>query len=104
MKRGEIWWAHLPPPVGTRPVLLLSRDEAIAVRESVAVAPATTRRRGLKTEVFVSVREGMPKDCVINLDSIGTVERATLSQRICLLSSERMDQVHQAIKFALDLP
>lgn len=104
MRRGEIWWAHLPPPVGTRPVLLLSRDEAIVARESVTVAPATTKKRGLQTEVLMSVREGMPKDCVINLDSIGTVEKATLGQRICLLSSEKMDQVHQAIKFALDLP
>ena len=104
MKRGEIWWAHLPPPVGTRPVLLLSRDEAIAVRESVTVAPATTKKRNLKTEVFVSIREGMPKDCVVNLDSIGTVEKTTLSQRVCELSAEKMDQVHRAIQFALDLP
>lgn len=103
MKRGEVWWAHLPPPVGTRPVLLLSRDEAIAVRESVTVAPATTRRRGLKTEVWVTAREGMPKDCVINLDSIGTVEKAALTQRICLLSHQKMDEVHRAIQFALDL-
>lgn len=104
MKRGEMWWAHLPLPVGTRPVLLLSRDEAISVRESVTAAPATTRKRGLKTEVFVNAREGMPKNCVINLDSIGTIEKAVLSQRICLLSPEKMEQVHQAIKFALDLP
>ena len=104
MKQGEVWWAHLPPPVGTRPVLLLSRDEAIAVRESVTVAPATTRRRGLKTEVFVSAQEGMPKDCVVNLDSLGTIEKTTLSQRVCLLSPDKMEQVHQAIRFALDLP
>ena len=32
MKRGEIWWADLPPPVGRRPVLLLSRDRAYVVR------------------------------------------------------------------------
>lgn len=103
MRRGEIWRVHLPPPVGTRPVLLLSRDEAIVVRESVTVAPATTRKRGLQTEVLVSVREGMSKDCVINLDSIGTVEKAVLSQRICALTPEKMNEVDRAIKFALDL-
>ncbi len=51
MKRGEIWWAELAPPAGRRPVLLLSRNEAYAVRELVMVAPLTTRIRGIPSEV-----------------------------------------------------
>ena len=39
MRRGEVWWADLPPPAGRRPVLLLSRNEAYAVRQLVTVAP-----------------------------------------------------------------
>ena len=31
MKRGEIWWARLPPPTGRRPVALVSRDAAYAI-------------------------------------------------------------------------
>ena len=38
MKRGEVWWANLPKPVGRRPVVLLSRNAAYAVRASVTVA------------------------------------------------------------------
>ena len=41
MLRGEIWWAKLPPPVGRRPVLLLSRNEAYAVRNAITVAEVT---------------------------------------------------------------
>jgi mRNA-degrading endonuclease toxin of MazEF toxin-antitoxin module len=43
MKRGEVWWADLPAPVGRRPVLLLSRDRAYAVRNAVTVAFLTMR-------------------------------------------------------------
>jgi len=39
VRRGEIWWADLPPPAGRRPVLLLSRDEAYAIRGLITVAP-----------------------------------------------------------------
>ena len=39
MKRGEVWWAELPPPTGRRPVVLLSRDEAYEVRALVIIAP-----------------------------------------------------------------
>jgi mRNA interferase MazF len=39
MRRGEVWWAELPALAGKRPVVLLSRNEAYAVRELVTVAP-----------------------------------------------------------------
>jgi len=51
MRRGEIWWAELTPPAGRHPVLLLSRDEAYAVRELVNVVPVTTRMRHISSEV-----------------------------------------------------
>ena len=104
MRRGEIWWAQLPSPVGARPVLLLSRDEAYAVRESVTVAPVTTRKGGLPVEVFLTSREGMPRECVVNVDSMATIENASLKSRICALSAQKMDEVHRAVKFALALP
>ena len=43
MKRGEVWWANLPKPVGRRPVVLLSRNAAYPVRASVTVAPSRGR-------------------------------------------------------------
>jgi len=47
MKRGEAWWAELPSPIGKRPVLLLSRNEAYVVRNAVTVAEITTTIRGI---------------------------------------------------------
>lgn len=70
MRRGEVWWTDLPPPAGRRPVVLLSRNEAYAVRELVTVAPITTRARRIPTEVPLGPAEGLPKACVVNLDTI----------------------------------
>lgn len=41
MRRGEVWWAHLPHPVGRRPVVFLSRGSAYRARSAVTVAPVT---------------------------------------------------------------
>jgi mRNA interferase MazF len=43
MRRGEVWWANLPKPVGRRPVVLLSRNAAYPVGASVTVAPSCER-------------------------------------------------------------
>lgn len=103
MKRGEIWWAVLPGPAGRRPVLLLSRDEAYAVRELITVAPVTTRVRKLPVEVPLGKREGLPKACVANLDSITTLPKRRLTQRTGQLPAPKMRAVGAAIRFALDL-
>ena len=103
MKRGEIWWAELPKPAGRRPVVLISRDEAYEVRELVTVAPVTTRIRNLPVEVPLGKAEGLPKQCVINLDTITTIPKKCLAERICLLSEEKIEALNQAISFALAL-
>ena len=103
MKRGEIWWAELPKPAGRRPVVLLSRDEAYLVRELVTVAPVTTRIRNIPVEVPVGRREGLPRAGVANLDVITTIPKNFLVERIVVLSPEKMAELENAIKFALDL-
>lgn len=103
LRRGEIWWAGLGPPIGSRPVLLISRDRAYVTRRSVTIAPITSRIRGLPVEVPVGPADGLSRPSVVNLDDIATVRKATLERRIAQLSSEKMAEVERAIKFALDL-
>ena len=103
MKRGEVWWANLPAPVGKRPVVLLSRDEAYPVRSAVTVAEVTTRIRGIPVEVELGPEDGLPKRCVVNLDTIATVRKEVLTERITLLQKDKIDQIEDAIKFALGL-
>lgn len=103
MKRGEVWWADLPKPLGRRPVVLLSRDEAYSIRTAVAVAEVTTNKRGIPVEVEVTKEDGLPKSCVVNLDTIITIRKDLLKDRICLLSPEKIEKINNAIKFALGL-
>jgi len=103
MRRGEVWWADLPAPAGRRPVVLLSRNEAYAVRELVTVAPVTTRVRRIPTEVPLGIAEGLPKACVVNLDTITTIPRRTLTQLVSPLSTDKLAAVERALMFALGL-
>jgi mRNA interferase MazF len=103
MKRGEIWWAELEPPAGRRPVLLLSRDEAYSIRELVIVAPVTTRIRHIPSEVSLDLADGLPKPCVINLDTITTIARASLQEKLTSLSTEKLKSVEVALHFVLGL-
>ena len=103
MKRGEVWWAELAPPAGRHPVLLLSRNEAYAVRELVTVAPVTTRMRHISSEVPLGPEEGLPKLCVVNLDTITTIAKRSLQERLVPLSPEKLKAVEAALHFALGL-
>ncbi len=103
MRRGEVWWAELPQPAGRRPVVLLSRDEAYGIRELITVAPVTTRIRHLPIEVPLGNEEGLPRSCAANLDTIATIPRKTLTERVSLLSPSKVAALDEALKYALGL-
>ncbi len=103
MHKGEIWWVNLPSPIGKRPVVLLSRDEAYSVRNAVTVAEVTSTIRNIPVEVNLGIEDGLPKKCVINLDTMITIRKELLTEKIADLVPEKIDKVNKAIKFALDL-
>lgn len=101
MRRGEIWWAHLPAPVGYRPVVLLSRNAAYERREFITIAPISTRIRNIKAEVSLGRAEGLRKKSVANLDTLNTIAKAALDKKIASLSGDKMLEIEEAIRFAL---
>jgi mRNA interferase MazF len=103
MRRGEVWWADLPAPAGRRPVVLLSRNEAYTVRDLMTVAPVTTRIRHIPTEVALGVQDGLPKRCAVNLDTMSTIPRQALTERMTLLTPEKLMAIETALRFALGL-
>jgi mRNA interferase MazF len=84
-------------------VVLLSRDEAYAVRNAVTVAEVTSTIRGIPVEVELGPDDGLPKKCVVNLDTIVTIRKDLLIERIAILRDEKIEQFNSAIKFALSL-
>lgn len=103
MKRGEVWWAELPEPVGKRPVLLLSRDAAYSVRTLATVAMITRTIRYIPSEVIIGKEDGMPVKSAINLDNILTIPMSSLTEVITELKPSKMKEVDRAIVFAIDL-
>ena len=101
MERVEVWWAKFPSPIKRRPVLILSRNRAVQVRDYVTVAQLTTNIRNIPSEVSLDTRDNLPKPCVVNLDVIDTIPKKILSNRIGLLSRGRLGEVEQALKYTL---
>jgi len=103
MKRGEIWWVHLPSPVGRRPAVLVSRNQAYRVRSAITVIPLTRTVRGIPTEVPLGPDDGVPKRCAANADVITTIPKHAAREYLCTLDTRKVQALEQAIKFALDL-
>ena len=104
MNRHEIWWADLPPPLGRRPVLIVTRSNAVKVRNQVVVAQVTTTVHGLAFEVALTKADGMPRDCVVNCDVLLTVPKARLVSRVARVSRRKVAEVNLALKYALGIP
>jgi mRNA interferase MazF len=103
MKRGEVWWALLPQPIGRRPVLILSRETMPAGHGEITVAYLTSTIRHRGVEVALTPQDGVPQKCVVNLDAINTIPKRSLHRLICRLAPARMAEVRAAIIEALNL-
>ena len=103
MRRGEVWWAQLSGPAARRPVVLLTRNAAYRVRTSITAAPLTTTIRDIPVEVRLGPQQGLPRECVANLDEVQTISKDRLIRQVTTLTPEVMAQIDQALKFALGL-
>jgi mRNA interferase MazF len=104
VRRGEIYWAKLPPPVGRRPVLLVTRTAAIAVRTAVTVAPITRTIRAIPSEVPLGRRHGLQARSVAGCDSLQTIPKDVLGARsIGALSGDELAALDRALHFALGI-
>lgn len=103
MNRGDVCWYTFKAPDKKRPVLILSRDSAIAVLHSVTVAPITSTIRSIPTEVVLTAEDGLPNTCAANFDNLQTVRKSNIGARIARLTAARMQQAGAAVSFALGL-
>jgi mRNA interferase MazF len=104
MRRAEVWWAELPSPIGSRPVVVLTRDAVLQSIGSIVVTLVTRTNRGLPTEVELGRRQGLPIRCVANLDNILTVPRERLKRLMGACDTSKVGELNQAVRRALDLP
>ena len=101
MRRGEIRWYRFERPDKKRPVLILTRESALAFLGEATVAPITSTVREMPSEVVLTPADGVARNCAVNLDHVQTVPQARIGQLIATLSPDRMSEVGSALRFAL---
>jgi mRNA interferase MazF len=99
VRRGDICWIELPEEK-RRPALVLTREEAIPAMRRAVVAFLTTKIRDMPIEVRLDSEDGLPRECVVNLDNVRTIPCALLTEPITTLSGPRMHEVCRALAFA----
>jgi len=112
MRRGEVWWAELPEPVASepgyqRPVLLIQSDDFNRSRIHTVIAAVLTTNLRLAAapgNVPVTAEDtGLPKDSVINVSQIITVDKTFLAERVSQVSDRIMLQAEDGIRMVLAL-
>ena len=112
MNRGEIWWASLPDagrssPGYRRPVLVVQSDVFNASNINTVVVLAITSNLKLAKapgNLFVtSIQSGLPRDSVINVSQIITVDKIFLTEFVDSLSAKMLTQVEDGMRLVLSL-
>ncbi len=112
MNRGEIWWASLPDASGSspgyrRPVLVVQADAFnISKINTVVVLVITGNLRLVNApgNVFITSKQsGLPRDSVINVSQVITVDKAFLTEFASTLSLKAFQQVENGLRLVLSL-
>lgn len=87
--QGEIWWAEAEDK--RRPVLVVTRSEAVPVLTWVIVAPVTRTVRGIPTEIPLEEEHGLDVPSAASFDNLQPIRKAFLAERIGALPLARQD-------------
>jgi mRNA interferase MazF len=98
--QGEIWWAEAEDK--RRPVLVVTRSDAVPVLTWVIVAPVTRTIREIPTEVRLGPSHGLPDECVASFDNLQPIRRSFLTQRAGELQIDELDEICLALQALAD--
>jgi mRNA interferase MazF len=112
MKRGELWWAALPEPTGSgpgfkRPVVVVQSNPFNESRISTVVVAIVTSNLAL-ADAPGNVRlgkseSGLPKQSVVNVSQIITLDRQLLVERIKALPSHSVTRLNEGLRLVLGI-
>ncbi len=112
IQRGEIWWADLPEPRRSepgfrRPVLVVQADSFNRSRIQTVVVAVVTSNLDLADapgNVVVPARSsGLPRDSVVNVSQVLTLDRGFLTERAGTLPARLQGSVDKGLRFVLQL-
>jgi len=101
IKRGDIFYADLSPVIGSeqggiRPVLIVQNDIGNKYSPTVIASAITSQinKAKLPTHIELSAKEyGLPKDSVVLLEQIRTIDKKRLREKIGHLDDELMEKL-----------
>ena len=88
-RQGEIWWAEAEDK--RRPVLVVTRSEAIPVLHWIIVAPVTRTVRSIPTEIALGDAEGLSSESAATFDNLQPIRRSFLTRRVGDLGLRRLE-------------
>ncbi len=105
IKRGELYYADLSPVVGSeqggiRPVLVVQNDIGNRYSPTVIAAAVTSKidKAKLPTHIELSAKDyGLPKDSVVLLEQIRTLDKRRLKDKIGQVSGDKMMRINEAL-------
>jgi mRNA interferase MazF len=111
-KRGDVCWADLGEPRGSRPakrrpVLVIQADPYNASKLNttlIAVITSNTALAAMPGNVFLpAVASGLPRDSVLNVTALATVDKADLAPPVGRLPGSLMTEIDRGLRRALGL-
>lgn len=111
MKRGDIFYADLSPVIGSeqggvRPVLVIQNDVGNKYSPTIIIAAITSQinKARLPTHIeIVAPGFGLPKDSVVLLEQVRTIDKKRLREKIGRFNEDMMRSVDEALKISLGL-
>lgn len=110
ISQGEVWWADLPPPIGSgsgfrRPVVVVQGDALNRSRIGTVVCVPLTSNLGWADapgNVLLPARfTKLPKDSVANVSQVVALDRAVLTERVGKLSRAKVELLLAGIDIVL---
>lgn len=109
MRRADIFYADLSPVVGSeqggvRPVLVIQNDVGNKYSPTVIIAAVTSQINKAKIPTHVELDAKsylLPRDSVVLLEQIRTIDKRRLKEKVTTLDSEKMKQVNKALLISL---
>ncbi len=109
IKRGEMYYADLSPVVGSeqggvRPILVVQNDIGNKYSPTIIAAAITSQMTKAKLPTHIELSGidcGLPKDSVVLLEQIRTLDKKRLREKIGTLPEGLMDRVNEGLLISL---
>lgn len=111
VKRGDVFYADLSPVIGSeqggvRPVIVIQNDIGNKYSPTIIIAAITSQINKAKLPTHIELKAsdyGLPKDSVVLLEQIRTIDKKRLREKIGHFDDDMMGKVNECLKISIGL-